>query len=63
VVATKFIIENSIEQRLLEVQKKEMDLARMAWRKPLSKHDLQQRRMEELQDLLGEGRGSGEPMY
>jgi SNF2 family DNA or RNA helicase len=61
VVATKFIIENSIEHRLLEMQKK-ADLARVTWGKPLSKQDVQQRRIEELQDLLGAGGDGGEPM-
>ncbi|KIM24131.1 hypothetical protein M408DRAFT_331903 [Serendipita vermifera MAFF 305830] len=60
VVATKFIIEDSIEQRLLEVQQKKADLAKMTLGKPLSKQELQQRRMEELQNLLGAGETSGE---
>jgi len=55
VIATKFIIENSIEQRLLEVQKKKADLASMTLGRPLNKHELQQRRLEELQSLLGGG--------
>jgi len=55
VVSIKFIIENSIEQRLLEVQQKKADLAKMTLGKPLSKQDLQQRRLEELQNLLGGG--------
>lgn len=53
VVAIKFIIEGSIEQRLLEVQKKKADLANLTLGKPLSKHELQQRRIEELESLLG----------
>jgi len=53
VIAIKYIIENSIEQRLLEVQKKKADLANMTLGKPLSKHELQQRRLEELNKLLG----------
>jgi len=63
VVATKFIIENSIEQRLLEVQQKKADLAKMTLGKPLSKQELQQRRMEELQNLLGTADGGGESVY
>lgn len=62
-VATKFIIENSIEQRLLEVQQKKADLAKMTLGKPLSKQELQQRRMEELQNLLGTGDGGSESVY
>lgn len=54
-MATKFIIEDSIEQRLLEVQQKKADLAKMTLGKPLNKHDIQQRRLEELQNLLGAG--------
>jgi len=52
VIAIKYIIENSIEQRLLEVQKKKADLASMTLGKPLSKQELQQRRLEELNKLL-----------
>lgn len=60
VVSTKFIIENSIEQRLLEVQKKKADLAKLTLGKPLNKQDLQQQRMEELQNLLGTVVGASE---
>ena len=60
VVSTKFIIEDSIEQRLLEVQKKKADLATLTLGKPLNKQDLQQRRMEELQNLLGTAVGMSE---
>jgi len=52
VIAIKYIIENSIEQRLLEVQKKKADLANMTLAKPLNKQELQQRRLEELNKLL-----------
>ncbi|CAG8684527.1 7019_t:CDS:2, partial [Acaulospora colombiana] len=53
VVATKFIIRNSIEERLLQVQQKKADLAKLTLGKPLSKQELQQRRLAELHDLLG----------
>jgi SWI/SNF-related matrix-associated actin-dependent regulator of chromatin subfamily A3 len=53
VIAIKYIIDNSIEQRLLEVQKKKADLANMTLGKPLNKQELQQRRLEELNKLLG----------
>ena len=53
VIAIKYIIENSIEQRLLEAQKKKADLANMTLGRPLSKQELQQRRLEELNKLLG----------
>ncbi|KAG8838251.1 hypothetical protein FRC18_005455 [Serendipita sp. 400] len=62
VVATKFIIENSIEQRLLQVQQKKADLAKLTLGKPLSKEELQRRRLEELQNLLGAGQSAGGPL-
>ena len=48
----KLIIENSIEARLLEVQKKKTELANLTLGPPLSKSDLQARRLEELQQLF-----------
>lgn len=52
VVAIKYIIENSIEQRLLEVQKTKAELANLTLGKPLNKQELQDRRMKELNTLL-----------
>ncbi|KAG6830298.1 hypothetical protein H0H92_001376 [Tricholoma furcatifolium] len=52
VTTIKFIIENSIEARLLEVQKKKIELANMTLGHTYSKADLLQRRMEELQQLF-----------
>ena len=48
----KLIIENSIEARLLEVQKKKTALANMTLGNNFSKADLVQRRMEELNQLF-----------
>lgn len=48
----KLIIENTIEARLLEVQKKKTELANLTLGPPLSKSDLQARRLEELQQLF-----------
>ena len=48
----KLIIENSIEARLLEVQKKKTELANMTLGAHLSKAEIQQRRMEELNQLF-----------
>ncbi len=48
----KLIIENTIEARLLEVQKKKTELANMTLGSPMSKSDLQARRLEELQQLF-----------
>ncbi|KDR85370.1 hypothetical protein GALMADRAFT_355560 [Galerina marginata CBS 339.88] len=53
VTTVKFIIENSIEARLLEVQKKKTELANMTLGQHFSKADLMQRRLEELTQLLG----------
>ncbi|KAG6911568.1 hypothetical protein DXG01_011870 [Tephrocybe rancida] len=53
VTTVKLIIENSIEARLLEVQKKKTELANMTLGHNFSKADLLQRRMEELQQLFG----------
>jgi SWI/SNF-related matrix-associated actin-dependent regulator of chromatin subfamily A3 len=50
----KLIIENSIEARLLEVQKKKTELANMTLgQQNFSKSDMLQRRMEELNQLFG----------
>ncbi|KAF9479709.1 hypothetical protein BDN70DRAFT_878459 [Pholiota conissans] len=52
VTTVKFIIENSIEARLLEVQKKKTELANMTLGQNFSKADLAVRRMEELNQLF-----------
>jgi len=52
VTTVKLIIENSIEARLLEVQKKKTELANMTLGHNFSKQDLMQRRMEELRQLF-----------
>ncbi|KAI0756790.1 SNF2 family N-terminal domain-containing protein [Daedaleopsis nitida] len=52
VTTIKLIIENTIEARLLEVQKKKTELANLTLGPPLSKSDLQARRLEELQQLF-----------
>ncbi|TBU34696.1 SNF2 family N-terminal domain-containing protein [Dichomitus squalens] len=52
VTTVKLIIENTIEARLLEVQKKKTELANITLGPPMSKSDLQARRMEELQQLF-----------
>lgn len=53
VTTVKLIIENSIEDRLLEVQRKKTELANMTLGQNFSKADLLQRRMEELNQLFG----------
>ncbi|KAF8078787.1 SNF2 family DNA-dependent ATPase [Lyophyllum atratum] len=53
VTTVKLIIENSIEARLLEVQRKKTELANMTLGHNFSKADLLQRRMEELNQLFG----------
>lgn len=53
VTTVKLIIENSIEARLLEVQKKKTELANMTLGSSFSKAELLQRRMEELNQLFG----------
>ena len=52
VTTVKLIIENTIEARLLEVQKKKTELANLTLGPPMSKSDLQARRLEELQQLF-----------
>jgi len=53
VTTIKLIIENSIEARLLEVQKKKTKLAEMTLHgSTASKAELSQRRMEELSELF-----------
>lgn len=49
----KLIIRDSIEDRLLEVQKKKTALANMTLGQNFSKADMLQRRMEELSQLFG----------
>ncbi|THH14359.1 hypothetical protein EW146_g5965 [Bondarzewia mesenterica] len=53
VTTVKLIIENSIEARLLEVQKKKTELANMTLGQNFSKAELLQRRLEELNRLFG----------
>ncbi|KAH7930552.1 hypothetical protein BV22DRAFT_1078743 [Leucogyrophana mollusca] len=53
VTTVKLIIENSIEARLLEVQRKKTELANMTLGQNFSKADMLQRRMEELNQLFG----------
>lgn len=48
----KLIIENTIEARLLEVQKKKTELANMTLG-TTNKAELTERRMEELRQLFG----------
>ncbi|KIK70785.1 hypothetical protein GYMLUDRAFT_32838 [Collybiopsis luxurians FD-317 M1] len=52
VTTVKLIIENSIEDRLLAVQKKKTALANMTLGQNMSKADLTARRLEELQELF-----------
>ncbi|KAG8931874.1 hypothetical protein FRC03_004298 [Tulasnella sp. 419] len=52
VTTVKFVIEDSIETRLLEVQKRKTQLANMTLGQTLSKAEIQQRRMEELNQLF-----------
>lgn len=53
VTTVKLIIENSIEARLLEVQRKKTELANMTLGSNFSKAELMTRRMEELNQLFG----------
>ncbi|KAH7885941.1 SNF2 family N-terminal domain-containing protein [Phlebopus sp. FC_14] len=53
VTTVKLIIENSIEDRLLEVQRKKTELANMTLGQHFSKADMLQRRLEELNQLFG----------
>ncbi|KAH8099375.1 SNF2 family N-terminal domain-containing protein [Cristinia sonorae] len=53
VTTVKLIIENTIEARLLEVQKKKTELANLTLSQNYTKAEVLQRRMEELQQLFG----------
>ena len=48
----KLIIENSIEARLLEVQKKKTELANMTFDKRFTKAEMMHRRLDELHQLF-----------
>lgn len=52
VTTVKLIIENSIEARLLEVQKKKTELANMTLGSNMSKAEMHARRLEELNQLF-----------
>lgn len=52
VTTVKYVIENTIEARLLEVQRRKTELANMTLGQSLTKADILQRRMEELQKLF-----------
>ncbi|KAF9527782.1 SNF2 family N-terminal domain-containing protein [Crepidotus variabilis] len=53
VTTIKFVIEGSIEERLLEVQKKKTELANMTLNNNITKSEILQRRMDELSALFG----------
>ncbi|KAJ7169713.1 SNF2 family DNA-dependent ATPase [Mycena filopes] len=53
VTTVKLIIENSIEARLLEVQRKKTELANMTLGQGFSKAEMMSRRMDELTELFG----------
>ena len=54
VTTVRLIIENSIEARLLEVQRKKTELANMTLgQHHFSKAEMLQRRMDELNQLFG----------
>ncbi|KAJ7786133.1 SNF2 family DNA-dependent ATPase [Mycena metata] len=53
VTTIKLIIENSIEARLLEVQRKKTELANMTLGQGFSKSEMMNRRREELEELFG----------
>lgn len=54
VLTVKYIIENSIEDRLLEVQRKKTELANLTLGGGnFSKAEMLQRRLEELNQLFG----------
>jgi SWI/SNF-related matrix-associated actin-dependent regulator of chromatin subfamily A3 len=53
VTTIRLIIENSIEAKLLEVQKKKTALANMTLGQNFSKAEMLQRRLEELSELFG----------
>ncbi|KAJ7630768.1 SNF2 family N-terminal domain-containing protein [Roridomyces roridus] len=53
VTTVKLIIENTIEARLLEVQRKKTALANMTLGQNFSKAEMMSRRMEELNELFG----------
>jgi len=48
----KLIMEDSIEKKLLEVQARKTQLANMTLGQPLSKAQMQQKRLEELTELF-----------
>ncbi|KDQ19896.1 hypothetical protein BOTBODRAFT_101668 [Botryobasidium botryosum FD-172 SS1] len=52
VTTIKFVIEDSIETRLLEVQRRKTKLANLTLGQTLSKQEIMQRRMEELNELF-----------
>lgn len=62
VTTVKLIIENSIEARLLEVQKKKTALANMTLGQNFSKSDLLARRLEELAQLFSTNNSTGGSM-
>ncbi|CAK5264607.1 unnamed protein product [Mycena citricolor] len=53
VTTIKLIIENTIEARLLEVQRKKTELANMTLGQSYSKSEMMARRMDELNELFG----------
>ena len=52
VKTVKMIMEDSIETRLLEVQARKLELAKVTLGNPLSKAEVQARRLEELNQLF-----------
>ena len=49
---TRYIVKDSIEQNMLEIQKRKLDLANMSMSQTLSKGQLAARRVEDLKILF-----------
>lgn len=52
VTSIKYVVKNSIEEKMLVVQQKKSDLAKLSLNQSISKKDLHERRLEDLKLLF-----------
>jgi SWI/SNF-related matrix-associated actin-dependent regulator of chromatin subfamily A3 len=52
VVATRYLIKNSIEETMLKIQERKRELANMSLSQSLSKKELHDRKMDDLREIF-----------
>ena len=52
VIATRYMIEDSIEESMLKIQERKRELANMSLNQSLSKKELHDRKMDDLREIF-----------